>query len=104
MCTTARRLPARRIGQSGESFADDFLPPSNAGDAISLQRNSTPSPQRRVAHIGRRRLVIARHFAAQGQRRRAIKLLYDPGLPLPLPRFGAAIPGCAYARVFWAGN
>jgi len=86
----ARPLVGYRLGVSGSlasSFADDFLP-SFERLATRYRSNAIPPHHRkgvsRTLCVGR--LVIARHLLLKGQRRRAIKLLYDPGC-LRLPRF-----------------
>ena len=86
----ARPLVGYRLGVSGSlanSFADDFLP-SYERLATRYRSNAIPPHHRKGVSrtLGVGRLVIARHLLLKGQRRRAIKLLYDPGC-LRLPRF-----------------
>jgi glycosyltransferase involved in cell wall biosynthesis len=85
-----RPLVGYRLGVSGSlanSFSGDVLP-CYARLARRYRANAIPQHHRkgvlRTLSIGR--LVIARHLLLKGQRRRAIKLLYDPGC-LRLPRF-----------------
>jgi glycosyltransferase involved in cell wall biosynthesis len=85
-----RPLVGYRLGVSGSlanSFADDFLP-SYERLATRYRSNAIPQHHRKGVSrtLGVGRLVIARHLLLRGQRRRAIKLLYDPGC-LRLPRF-----------------
>jgi glycosyltransferase involved in cell wall biosynthesis len=83
-------LVGYRIGVTGSlanSFSGDFLP-CHERLATRYRANAIPQHHRkgvlRTLSIGR--LVIARHLLLKGQRRRAIKLLYDPGC-LRSPRF-----------------
>jgi glycosyltransferase involved in cell wall biosynthesis len=85
-----RPLVGYRLGVSGSlasSFADDFLP-SYERLATRYRSKAIPRHHRKGVSrtLGVGRLVIARHLLLRGQRRRAIKLLYDPGC-LRVPRF-----------------
>lgn len=83
-------LVGYRMGVTGSlatSFSGDFLP-AYERLAARYRRNTIPPHHRkgvsRTLSVGR--LVIARHLLLRGQRRRAIKLLYDPS-GLRAPRF-----------------
>jgi glycosyltransferase involved in cell wall biosynthesis len=85
-----RPLVGYRLGVSGSlanSFSNDFLP-SYERLAARYRSNAIPRYHRkgvlRTLSVGR--LVIARHLLLRGERRRAIRLLYDPTC-LRTPRF-----------------
>ena len=99
----AQPLVGYRLGASGSlasSFSGDFLP-SFQRLAGRYRANAIPQQHRkgvsRILSVGR--LVIARHLLLRGQRRRAIKLLYDPGC-LRIPRFWLRLLLAAHMPAF----
>jgi glycosyltransferase involved in cell wall biosynthesis len=79
-----------------ESFAGDALP---CVERLAARYRAHAVPERHRKGVSlllcSTRLVIARHLLAKGQRRRAMRLLYDPGC-LRFPRF--------WLRVFAAAH
>jgi glycosyltransferase involved in cell wall biosynthesis len=82
------------------SFAEDFLP---SYQRLASRYRSNAIPERHRKGVSRMlcvsRLVIARHLLLRGQRRHAIKLLYDPTC-LRLPRFWLRLLLAAHMPAF----
>jgi glycosyltransferase involved in cell wall biosynthesis len=96
-------LVGYRVGVPGSlasSFSEDFLP-SYERLASRYRSNAIPEQHRKGVSrmLSLSRLVIARHLLLRGQRRRAIKLLYDPGC-LRLPRFWVRLFLAAHMPAF----
>jgi glycosyltransferase involved in cell wall biosynthesis len=96
-------LVGYRIGTTGSlanSFSGDFLP-SHERLAARYRSNAIPPHHRkgvsRTLSVGR--LVVARHLLLKGQRRRALKLLYDASC-LRAPRFWLRLLLAAHMPAF----
>ena len=99
-------LVGYRLGVQGslaESFAADELPCMQRL-AARYRAHALPARHRKGVSllVSSTRLVVARHLLAKGERRRAMRLLYDPGC-LRFPRFWLRVFAAAHMPA-WLGH